>query len=214
MGGRADEIWRIAGELKAHALGRRGPAVKGLPPLLAFTEPDRGLQPLVLAQRLPPGAGLVLRLFGADDALETARDVAAICRARGVALLMGEDAGLAEACGAEGLHLPQRRVADAPACRQAHPQWIITSAAHDEMGARMAGAAEVDAVVLSPVFPTRSASGRPPLGAAGFERLAELAGVPAYALGGISADNAAELAQTSAAGLAAIDAVSDWLGRE
>jgi len=84
-------------------------------------------------------------------------------------------------------------------CR--HPRWIITSSAHS-LGALMHAQA-LDAVFLSPVFPTGSHKGAPSLGPARAAFIAAQAPVPVYALGGITARNAALLAP-SFSGIAAI----------
>jgi thiamine-phosphate pyrophosphorylase len=64
----------------------------------------------------------------------------------------------------------------------------------------------VDAVIVSAVFPSASPSARKPIGALRFRILARSAGLPTYALGGITADNAGRVG-SHAAGWAAIEAV-------
>ena len=75
-----------------------------------------------------------------------------------------------------------------------------------------AGEAGADAAILSPVFATRSTSGEKPLGPEGFQRLAEQAKTPIYALGGITADNVGRLAASRACGVCAVDGMITAFG--
>ncbi|HEX7774936.1 MAG TPA: thiamine phosphate synthase, partial [Parvibaculum sp.] len=66
---------------------------------------------------------------------------------------------------------------------------VMTAAAHSEAAIFRAARARIDAVLISPVFPTASHPGAPALGVVRFARLAHLArrlGLRVYALGGIT----------------------------
>lgn len=190
----------------AATLRRRGGAGKPparLPALLAFTDPARTPDPVALAAALPGGVGLVLRLFGAADAAAQAR---AVRRASpGRLLLIGADARLAAQVGADGVHLPQRLTHRAAALKRAHPRWIVTAAAHDLASARRAAACGADAVVVSVVFPSRSASAGRAMGAVRFAALTRRVAAPVYALGGVNAHNVRRLLGSRAIGIAAVD---------
>jgi thiamine-phosphate pyrophosphorylase len=172
-----------------------------------FTDPQRTPDPMALAARLPPGAALVYRAFGAPDAEAVGRRLLALVRARRGRLLIGLDAGLAARLGADGVHLPERAAGRARALKTARPAWIVTAAAHSPRAARQARAAGVDAVVVSAVFSSRSASAGAPLGPLGLARIVRIAGVPVYALGGVNDRTAACLRDIRLAGLAAVDGV-------
>lgn len=178
---------------------------KALPALLAFTDPARTPDPLAMALALPPGAGLVYRHFGAADAPRIAAQLAAIARRRRLKLLIGQDFRLARAVGADGVHLPERMASLSGALRRAHPDWIVTSAAHSGRAARSAAG---DAVVISPAFPSRSASAGAVLGPLRLAALVRTAGMPAYALGGITRETARRLRMTGIVGLAAVDGLT------
>lgn len=180
------------------------PAAGRLPPLLFFTDPARTPRPWETARRLPPGAGVVFRHFGASDALDQARRLRESTRAAGALLLIGADAELARRVQADGLHLPERALTSAETLRREAPDWLITGAAHSAPALALAHG--LDAAVLSPVFPAGGASsGRPALGPEGLARLAAAAPCPAYALGGVTAETAGRLA--GACGVAAVEAV-------
>lgn len=199
------------------ALGRDAPRAKGarpLPPLLFVTDPARTPEPWRTAARLPAGAGIVLRAFGRDDAVEAGRRLADVAAARGLVLLVGQDAALAEAVGADGVHLPERDLARGPALKTARPDWIVTGAAHSAEALGAAATAGLDAALLSPVFPSASPSAGPPLGVARFSALARAAGLPVYALGGVNAATAPALVGSGACGVAAVEGVVEAFGAD
>lgn len=199
----AEKLWNAALALN-RAAAAVSPRVADLPPLLFFTDPARTPRPWETAARLPAGAGVVFRHFGAPDAAETAARLRAVTGDAGVRLLIGLDDTLAETVGADGVHLPERALGEAAAVKAAHPDWIVTGAFH-----RAVETVEgLDAVVLSPVFMAGGASSaKPPLHIDGFTRLAARLGRPAYALGGVCAENAAGLIGCGACGIAGVDGI-------
>lgn len=201
----ARTLWQTATAL-ARAAAAVSPPKRPLPPLLFFTDPTRTPRPWETAARLPAGAGVVFRHFGAADALEIGLRLRATTREAGVRLLVGLDADLAERIGADGVHLPERALSAAYALSGRRPEWLLTGAAHSLEAAKTAR--DLDALVLSPVFPAGGVSAKKTaLGIDGFKALAAPAPCPAYALGGISAANAADLLESGAYGIAGVDAV-------
>jgi thiamine-phosphate pyrophosphorylase len=185
----------------AACLKRRAGARKALPSLLVFTDPARTPDPVALARRMPRGAGLVYRAFGASDAVAVARRLKAVARARGLLLLIGADAKLAARIGTDGVHLPERLAHRAQALRRRG--WLVTAAAHSTRSARAPG---VDAVVISAVFPSNSASAGAPIGPVRLAMMVRAAGRPAYALGGVTDKTARRLLPTGVVGIAAVEA--------
>jgi thiamine-phosphate pyrophosphorylase len=195
--------------LRAARRLRTGDArARRLPTLLFLTDPERTPQPWLIAERLPRGAGVVFRAFGRPDAVETGLRLKAVARRRGLVLLAGADVALARAIGADGVHLPQRLAHRARALRRARPGWIVTAAAHGLPAILAAARAGASAVLVSPVFESRSPSAGAPLGTVRFAALARGAGVPVYALGGIDGGTARRLIGSGAAGLAAVEALA------
>ena len=205
--GEGGALWRTA-----QALNRVADLTKPLPALLFFTDPARVSDPVAIAERLPRGSGVVFRGFGRPDEEQIARDIAVIAKEAKLTLLIGFDAELAERCGAQGVHLPERALCQGLALRSRRPDWILTGAAHGEAGLAAARAAGLDAAVLSPVFESRSPSAGEALGVAAFRALTAAARLPVYALGGITEATATELAGSGAAGLAAIEGVLEAFG--
>lgn len=193
-------LQRTAGLLKRPAAAR-----KGLPVLLVFTDPQRTPDPEALARRLPAGAALVYRAFGAADAEVVGRRLLKLVRARRGRLLVGADAWLAARIGADGVHLPERAASQARRLKAARPHWLVTAAAHSGWAARRALAAGADAAVVSAVFPSRSPSAGRPIGVLRLAQIAQQAGLPVYALGGVNDRTAARLGDLPLAGLAAVE---------
>ncbi|HRP10853.1 MAG TPA: thiamine phosphate synthase [Terricaulis sp.] len=185
----------------------RAAGAPALPALFFFTDPKRTPDPLAIARALPRGAGLVYRHFGAPERGRMARALARACRQRGLILLIAADPELAARVGAAGVHWPERLL---PAQREAAHGALVTAAAHNAAALARARAYGADAAVLSPVFPTESASGHAPLGLFRASQLARAAGLPVLALGGINAGNARLLAGRGFAGLVSVGALSGF----
>jgi thiamine-phosphate pyrophosphorylase len=199
----ARALWDAATALN-RAAAAVSPSAAGLPPLLFFTDPDRTPRPWETAARLPAGAAVVYRAFGAEDAVETGARLRRATRDAGAKLLVGLDLALAEAVEADGLHLPEREAARAVSIRRAYPGWLLTAAWH---GGRHQTEG-LDALVLSPIFPAGGASAvKPPLGVEALRRSTIAAGLPVYALGGVDAATAADLIGSGACGLAGVAAI-------
>jgi thiamine-phosphate pyrophosphorylase len=123
-------------------------------------------------------------------------------------LLVGADEALALAIGADGLHLPERAGATLPELRVRRPRWLLTQAAHDLAAARAGASAGADALVVSPIFPSNSPSAGAPLGVEGLKTIVDAVETPVYALGGVRAGTAEQLAGSGVVGLAAVEALA------
>jgi len=151
-------------------------------------------------ERLPAGAGgVVFRQAELDpaDRLAIGRKVAAVASARGLTLAVARSQILAEELGAQLVHNPDFA-----------GKLSFSRSVHDEREAIAAKDAGASLIFVSPVFPTRSHPDRPALGVNRSLTLAELAGVPAIALGGMNAERFKSLSGQFH-GYAGIDC---WLG--
>jgi thiamine-phosphate pyrophosphorylase len=184
----------------ARAVHARSQGGRGLPPGLAFTDPARWGDPLRLIARLPRGFGLVLRHGGEPGLIAQAPAIARACRRRGIKLLVGADIVLARRLRADGVHLPERLAWSAS---RTPKTWIVTAAWHPATG--KPAPRGVDALVISPLFPSRSPSAGRPLCPRRAEAAARQAGLPCYALGGVTAKTARALKARIWVGLAGID---------
>tara|TARA_R110000782_G_scaffold106419_1_gene194644 strand:- start:2426 stop:3061 length:636 start_codon:yes stop_codon:yes gene_type:complete len=176
----------------------------GIPPVLFLTDPARTPDPVRTANRLPPGWGVIYRHFGAPDATGVAHDLARICRAGHLRLLIAADPLLALKVGADGVHWPFARLAAARRWRTRFA--LMTASAHSPADLRTIAHFPVDAALLSAVFASASPTAGKPLGPLKLRALAQRTSCPVYALGGIGPDNAAMVAPV--AGLAAVESVT------
>ncbi|HTU53334.1 MAG TPA: thiamine phosphate synthase [Acetobacteraceae bacterium] len=165
------------------------------PPLWLFTDAVRLKDPRPAVARLPKGlAGVVLRHDAAPGRRALGRDLARLCRARRLALVVAGDPRLAAALGA-GLHIRRGRL-PLPRPRSG----LVTASAHGRAELVRAARAGADLVFLGPAFATASHPAARPLGAAGWNRLARSARVPVAALGGITGRAVRALPAATAAG--------------
>jgi thiamine-phosphate pyrophosphorylase len=200
----------VAGRTLATRAPGRKPCL--LPDRWLLTDARRLADPLPAAARLPRGGGVILRHYEwpRGKRLALALALARLCRRRGLLLLVAGDAGLALAAGADGVHLPEGLSHLAAGLRRRRRDWIVTQAAHGAGAVAWAVPATVDAVLISPVFPTASHPGASGLGVLRFAALAVQAGgrgLAVYALGGVTAANAGRLHGLPLAGLAGIGAL-------
>ncbi|HEX7388929.1 MAG TPA: thiamine phosphate synthase [Acidiphilium sp.] len=176
------------------------------PTLWLFTDSKRLPDPLPAIAALPRGiSGVVFRHDGAAGRADLGRRIAALCRVRGIALVVaGTRAGdwrLAAALHA-GVHL---RGGAMPRTRYRGP--IVTASAHGRADLIAAARAGVDLVFLSPAFVTASHPGAAPLGAVRWAGLARRSKIPVLALGGLDGRKQRRLG-VFCAGTGAIGALS------
>lgn len=107
-------------------------------------------------------------------------------RAKGARVLVNADAKLAQALGADGLHLKAgqlRSLSERPAFA------LVGASCHDACELERACRLGVDFAVLGPVASTVSHPGAAPIGWKGFEQLIKGCSLPVYALGGMTTEH-------------------------
>ena len=140
---------------------------------------------------------------------EQAAALLALCATRGVRLIVNDDLALAQAIGADGVHLGEDD-GDARAARVALGAGALigVSCYDDLQRARAAVAAGADYVAFGAFFPS---STKPNARRAAFDLLRDSAGfgVPRVAIGGITPDNARSVVAAGADLIAVISGVFD-----
>lgn len=175
----------------------RQPPPLRLPSVWLFTDTRLGDALFAAVRALPPGSGLVVRY---DDLPSGARwrlvrRLARVARAREHMLLFSGAPALARRWGADGVHLRDRCARRAGQARRFG--LIVSMPVHDTGEARAARRARADVAFVSPLHPTRSHPGAPPLDSRSWLRLAQLAGGRAVALGGMTPARARALNRVS-----------------
>lgn len=183
-------------------------------PLIAMTDAARAPDPEAALRRLPRGAALIWRAYKGEPERDELRRLTSLARRRCILLLVAGAPHLAARTGIVGLHLPERELRRPRSGTHVIPRLsnarglALTAACHSEMAIRRAAAAGADAVLISPVFATKSHPQAKPIGLLRFARLARLAqslGLAPCALGGITTEaQARRLMGTGATGIAGI----------
>ncbi|MBU6268537.1 MAG: thiamine phosphate synthase [Sphingomonadales bacterium] len=151
-------------------------------------------------RKLPRGSGFIFRHHHLPEPQRRTRWQALrrLAHANGHLAILAAGPAQARHWRADGAYGPPARLAPGPALLRL----VTTHGLHELLAARRARA---DAVLLSPVYPTRTHPGAPSLGPIRFRALACHAGIPVIALGGMTAHRARAL---RIAHWAAIDGLS------
>lgn len=133
-------------------------------------------------RRLPRGSGFIYRHYHLAPEERVARwfELRRIARSRAHIVILADSALTAREWGADGLY-------GAPRALYPTTNLLTLAAAHSLHEIGLANRARADAVLLSPVFPTRSHPDAPALGPVRFRLLARHASTPVIALGGMTA---------------------------
>ena len=168
-----------------------------LPRLWLMTDERMGERLWDALACLPRGSGVIFRHYDTRERRALFERVRAVARRRGLILLLAGSPREAAAWRADGAHGRSRHLCAArPLLR--------TAPAHD---ARELARARAHAVLVSPIFATRSHPGAPALGVLRFAILARQARTPLIALGGMDKRRFGRIAQLGAYGWAAIDSL-------
>jgi thiamine-phosphate pyrophosphorylase len=223
----ATALASAAAKLQACKTRERG---QRLPTLFLLTDDERLPDPAAAVRKLPRGgsscrlrarAAVIARARNPHELEILVRAIAPICRRRGVALIVANDARLAHRYGADGVHLSEERSRGGNLASLALPRrgsrgrqrLLLTGAAHSFPALLRAVRIGADAVLLSPAFATESHPDARPLGIIRFAAIVRAARrmkirTPLIALGGVTAGQAQRLTQAGANGLAAIGALA------
>jgi thiamine-phosphate pyrophosphorylase len=202
----SDSLARHALARAAARLNVRSRYAGQLPHLVLLTDDLRLPDPLSAARALPRGSMIIVRSRSRDTRRALAVSILKMARSRAFTVLIADDPELANACKADGIHLPESMARHAAHWRARRPGFIVTVAAHSMRAVCRAPMA--DAILLSSAFPTESHPDRSPLTPARMALLARHSRLPLYALGGIDARNAARIRGINFIGLAAISALA------
>ncbi|MEW6413723.1 MAG: Nudix family hydrolase [Pseudomonadota bacterium] len=187
--------WQLPAKLDvAPLLPANFPIVKALtlPDMLGITHAEAlGVDSFLARLDVALASGLRLiqvrdKSLAPDERLALARETVRRAHRHDARVLVNGPLELAQAAGADGVHLDAAAAAALtarPAC-----EWVGVSC-HD--GAELAHAAAIgaDFALLSPVLPTATHPGAPTLGWDAFSALAAASPIPVYGLGGLGRDD-------------------------
>lgn len=148
------------------------------------------------------------KLLARDAFADTARRVAAICRAHAVTFIVNDHADVAREVEADGVHVGRTDLSIAEARALLGPRAIIgasTGSLEEALAAQDEGASYVG---VGHVFATTSkVKSTEPAGLDAISRVSARLSIPVIAIGGISEANAASVIKAGAWGIAVIGAV-------
>lgn len=136
-----------------------------------------------------------------------AREAQTLCAQAGIPLLIDDDVELALRIGVDGVHIGQDDVPCAEARRALGDQAIIGVTAKTLEQARKAEAEGADYLGVGAVFPTSTKQDTWTIDHEVLRQICAAVSIPVVAIGGITADNARELAGTGIAGIAVVSAI-------
>ncbi|UCH79411.1 MAG: thiamine phosphate synthase [Candidatus Coatesbacteria bacterium] len=126
----------------------------------------------------------------------------------GGALYVNDRADVALAAGAAGVHLPGHSLPVAAARAVLPRPFRIGVSCHSVAEALQAETEGADYLFLGPLFETPSKPGAEPLGPEEFGRACREVGIPVFAIGGVTVENAGSALSAGAAGVAVISALA------
>lgn len=225
------DVWQVH-EFAGEPFGREGQAVRWVPmnELVNYPFPAANL-PILRAVMLPTEylitgeepdderfAALLeralrednirlvqLRAKSLDDAAYVARAERALtlCREYGAKLLLNGEPTLLDQVDADGIHLTSARLMQLDRRPIAENKWLSAST-HNQKQLSQAAVLGCDFVTLSPLRTTPSHPEVAPMGWHDFQQLVERAGMPVFALGGMTRFDANHARAVGAQGIASI----------
>jgi thiamine-phosphate pyrophosphorylase len=171
-----------------------------------------GLPHEVIAERAVRGGADVIQLRDKSrsclDLVRIGRLIRSVTGPAGAVFIVNDRLDVALACGADGVHLGQGDTRPGVARQIAPPGFVIgvsVGSVEEAVAAEEEGA---DYVVLSPLFSTGSKSDAGPgLGPTLIREIRMNVSVPVLAIGGIGPENAGDVIDAGADGVAVISAV-------
>lgn len=158
------------------------------------------------------GAAMVQYRNKSDDRRMIAAQAAMLCEilaGTNVPFLINDYVDIALAVGADGVHLGQGDASPKEARALLGENAIIGQTAFTQEHIKAVDPAVVDYIGTGPFYPTQTDKGKPVLGAEKFRALAALSPVPVVGIGGITPENAKDVLEAGAAGVAMMRSISE-----
>lgn len=164
-----------------------------------FLTDERVVDPIGVIQNLPKDCGIIFRNYRHPSRKSLALEVVKAAHDAKRIILIAADKELAIACGADGVHWPKWAKPE-----PLDPPLLSTYAVHNEDELNRAETMSASAIIISPVFKTKSHEDCETLGVSGLKQLVAKTSLPAYAMGGIDDRTWPKLADLGLVGFAGI----------
>jgi thiamine-phosphate pyrophosphorylase len=183
-----------------------------LPTLCLVTDRQRcGESPLedVVEQAIKGGVNLIQlreKDLPTGELLALAMRIREVTRGRAL-LVINDRLDVAQAAGADGVHLPENGLPVAIARWLLGQHTLIGRSVHSEEAAVEAEQAGADYVQLGTIYATESKPDAKPAGTDLVRKVSAAVAMPILAVGGVRAENAAEVIEAGASGASVISAI-------
>ena len=141
------------------------------------------------------------------ELLQEASRLTVLCHTYGVPLIINDNWKVALSSGADGVHLGMEDDSIARVRQEAGPDFIIGATAKTVEQAQLAQAAGADYLGVGAVFPSPTKQNAIRITREELHRICTSVSIPAVAIGGITAENVAELTGGGMQGLAVVSAI-------
>ena len=180
--------------------------------LYVITERTPGRSHLEVARAALQGGATVIQLREKElpplTLVAEAREIARLCRERGVTFIVNDSVELAAACGADGVHLGPEDLPPAQARAVLGAQALVGGSAGTVAEAQaLAGAADYLGVGTIYATATKPDAGHP-IGPEGLAAIRRAVALPLVAIGGLHAGNVEAMIRAGADGVAVVSAVT------
>ena len=142
-----------------------------------------------------------------DEFLRTAKEIKTLCQNYHVPFIVDDNLDIALACDADGLHIGQNDMEASKARQLLGPDKILGVSAQTVKQAIAACNAGADYLGVGAVFPTGTKNDAEAVSLDTLKAITAAVDIPVVAIGGIGADNIAELSGTGIAGAAVVSAI-------
>jgi thiamine-phosphate pyrophosphorylase len=179
-----------------------------LPDWYVMMDRARLPDPSALVPHLPANSALIIRDPDPLVAAQMAVKLGEHCRRHGVLVLLSCPEP-PQTLPCDGIHIPEKALARwrASDLQRLRPG-LLTASAHSPRAIRRAAHFGCDAVIVSPLFATKSHPGSPALGFSRFARIVRESALPVIALGGIGKRDLRRIMLSGAQGVAGISLFS------
>ena len=143
------------------------------------------------------------------DIRAVAEELLKFTRPAKIPLLINDRVDIAKDVDADGVHLGQDDLAPQEARLALGPNKIVGLTAFTEEHFAALDPYTVDYAGTGPFFETKTDKGKPVLGARKFAELTALSKVPVVGIGGVTPDNAADVINSGASGVAMMRSISE-----
>ncbi|NIM06036.1 MAG: thiamine phosphate synthase [Armatimonadetes bacterium] len=188
------------------------PRVQGLY-VITQTDPAKKRTHIDVARAALEGGAAIIQLRDKEattrELLKTARNIRELTRQAGALFFVNDRLDVALAAKAEGVHLGEDDMPVAIARGLAGDRLIIGASVSTPKEAVEAERTGADYLGIGSIFPTPSKKDAgPPRGVGIIRQVKAVTKLPVIAIGGINADNAGEVLEAGADGIAVISAIS------